>query len=65
MVIEDLEKRPPSIVFLERGERRFGLNGRQFDDLAFYMEDADFQNIWSRYDERPPLGPLRVFIRRQ
>jgi hypothetical protein len=65
MVVEDLGERPPSIVFVERAERRFGMNGQQFDDLAFYMGDAGFRDIWSHYDEREPLGPLRVFTRRQ
>ena len=64
MVIEDLQKRPPSIVFAERSRIRFGLNGRPFDDLAFYQRDPRFQEIWRNYVEQPPIGPLRVFIRR-
>lgn len=64
MVIEDFEQRPPSIVFAERARFRFGMNGRQFDDLGFYQEDPGFRRIWSHYVEQPPLGPLRVFIRR-
>jgi hypothetical protein len=64
MVIEDFELRPPSIVFAERQRLRFGMNGRQFDDLAFYQEDPRFKRIWSNYAEQAPIGPLRVFIRR-
>jgi len=64
IVIEDFERRPPSIVFVERSRARLGMNGRQFDDLSFYSEDPRFQRIWRDYEEHPPMGPLRVFIRR-
>jgi hypothetical protein len=65
MVVEDFQRYPPSIVFLERAQIRFGMNGRQFDDLAFYLEDPRFQRIWNRYDEQSPIGPLRVFVLRE
>jgi len=64
MVIEDFERRPPKIVLIERNRVRLGMNGRQFDDIAFYLEDPRFQQIWREYEEYPPLGPLRVFVRR-
>ena len=64
MVVEDLERRPPSIVFAERNRARLGMNGRQFDDIAFYLTDPRFQRIWENYEEYPPLGPLRVFVLR-
>jgi hypothetical protein len=40
------------------------MNGRQFDDIAFYLADPRFRRIWQDYEEYPPMGPLRVFIRR-
>lgn len=64
MIIEEFEVNRPSIVLLERSRVRFGMNGRQFDDLAFYMEDPRFAPIWSQYEELQPLGPLRVFVLR-
>lgn len=64
MVIEDFERHPPSIVFAEGTRARMGLNGRLFDDIAFYSQDPRFREIWANYDEYPPLGPLRVFVRR-
>jgi hypothetical protein len=64
MVLEDFERRPPSIVFVERSRSRLGMNRRQFDDIAFYTEDPRFRQIWQEYEEYPPLGPLRVFVRR-
>jgi hypothetical protein len=64
MVREDFERRPPSIVFVERNRMRLGMNGRQFDDIAFYLKDPRFQNIWENYQEIEPLGPLRVFVLR-
>lgn len=64
MVIEDFERRPPSIVFAERSRARLGMNGVQFDDIAFYLTDPRFQRIWKNYEEYPPMGPLRVFVLR-
>ena len=64
MIIEEFELNRPSIVLLERSRIRFGMNGRQFDDLAFYLEDPRFAPIWSQYEELQPLGPLRVFVLR-
>jgi hypothetical protein len=40
------------------------MNGRQFDDIAFYLTDPRFQQIWANYEEYPSMGPLRVFVRR-
>lgn len=65
MVMEDFERRPPSIVFAERNRARLGMNGRQFDDIAFYLADPRFRRIWEKYEEYPPMGPLRVFILRK
>jgi hypothetical protein len=64
MVVEDLERRPPSIVFAEGSGARLGMNGRQFDDIAFYLADPRFRRIWANYEEYPPLGRLRVFVLR-
>jgi hypothetical protein len=64
VVVEDFERRPPSIVFAERSPARLGMNGRQFDDIAFYLTDPRFQRIWKNYEEYPPMGPLRVFVLR-
>lgn len=64
MVIEDFERRPPSIVFAERTVSRLGMSGRQFDDISFYRTDPRFRRIWDKYEEYPPMGPLRVFILR-
>ena len=64
VVIEDFERRPPSVVFAERNYARLGMNGRQFDDIAFYLTDPRFQRIWENYEEYPPMGPLRVFVLR-
>jgi len=65
MVIEDMERRPPAVVFVERSRSRLAMNGRAFDDVAFYLQDPEFQRIWNTYEEYPPLGPLRVFVRRR
>jgi hypothetical protein len=64
MVIEDFQRRPPSIVFAERTVARLGMNGVPFDDIAFYLADPRFQQIWKNYQEYPPIGPFRVFVLR-
>jgi hypothetical protein len=63
-VIEDFERRPPTIVFAEANVARLGMNGRRFDDIAFYQADPRFQRIWAQFTEVRSLGPLRVFVRR-
>jgi hypothetical protein len=63
-VIEDFERRPPSIVFVDAARFRLGMNGRTFDDLGFYLRDPRFQRIWANFEEYPRMGPLRVFVRR-
>jgi hypothetical protein len=64
MVIEDFQRRPPSVVFSERTTARLGMNGVPFDDIAFYLADPRFQQIWKNYEEYPPMGPFRVFVMR-
>ena len=61
IVIEDLRRHPPEVVLVERSRFRLGMSGRYFDDLAFYLMDPDFAEIWNRYEELPPFGSLRVF----
>lgn len=64
LVVDDFVRRPPTVVFAERSRTRLGMNGRVFDDVAFYSKDPRFPVIWRQYEELPPLGPLRVFVRR-
>jgi len=64
IIVEDFERRPPTIVFAERTLARLGMSGRPFDDISFYMSDPRFRRIWANYTEYPPMGPYRVFIRR-
>ena len=61
-VVEDFGRRPPSVVFVERAHSRLGMQGRQFDDIAFYLKDSRFKRIWNNYQEYPPIGSLRVFV---
>lgn len=64
IVVEDFHRRPPKIVFAERTLARLGMGGRPFNDIAFYLSDPRFREIWANYEEYPPIGPFRVFIRR-
>jgi hypothetical protein len=64
IVIEDFQRRPPSIVFAEATRARLGMNGRPFDDIAFYLEDPAFREIWRNYAEYQRIGPYRLFVRR-
>ena len=65
IVIEDFQRRPPSIVLADNSRYRLGMNGRQFDDVAFYLTDPRFRQIWANYEEYPQMGPLRVFVLRK
>lgn len=64
IVVEDMTQRPPAVVFVERSSARLGLYGLHFDDIQFYLEDRQFAALWSQYAELPPIGPLRVFVKR-
>ena len=63
-VVEDFRRRPPTVVLVDTARFRLGMNGRSFDDLAFYLQDPEFHEIWAEYEEYPRLGPLRVFVLR-
>jgi uncharacterized membrane protein len=65
MVIEDFDRRPPTLVFVERSTSRLGLGVHPFDDIAFYLEESRFRQIWARYEELRPLGSLRIFRLKQ
>jgi hypothetical protein len=64
MVIEDFVERPPEVVLMETMRSRFGMNGRTFDDVEFYLAAPEFKSIWDGYVEAPAIGPYRVFVRR-
>ena len=57
-VVEDFERRPPSIVFAEGNRARLGMNGRQFDDIAFYLADPRFQKNLGELRGVPADGSL-------
>jgi hypothetical protein len=63
MVVEDMTRSPPEVVFVETGYGRLGLGNQQSDDIAFYAKDTNFAKLWRRYHEVHPVGPLRVFVR--
>ena len=64
MVVEDMKLRPPAVVFVDRSPSRLAMNGRHFDDVAFYLQDKEFRRIWAEYEEYPPLGQFGIFVRR-
>jgi hypothetical protein len=64
IVVEDLQRNPPSYVMVEQRQWRLGLAFRKFDDLAFYKQDPDFVQLWNCYVEIEPVGQIRLFRRR-
>jgi hypothetical protein len=49
-VIEDLELRPPDLVFVEHPYRSRHILGRDFDYLAHFLREPRFREIWEHYE---------------
>lgn len=64
IVVEDLERHPPTYVMVEQRQRRLGLGFRRFDDLAFYGRNPAFAELWKCYVEIEPVDQIRLFRRR-
>jgi hypothetical protein len=52
-VIEDLERTPPAIVFIDNANPYFG--GPAFDYLGYFNRDPRFKQLWSAYVRIDPL----------
>lgn len=62
-VIDEFTRHEPGVVLIESGAR-LGMPYRRFDDIAYYSQDPRFAAIWSHYQERAPIGSIRIFVRR-
>lgn len=61
-VIDEFTRHEPGVVLIEAGAR-LGMPYRRFDDIAYYGQDPRFAAIWSQYEERAPIGSIRIFVR--
>jgi len=62
-VIEDLEKRPPDLVFVERTEFASRLTRTPFDYLEYFLREPRFRKIWSHYRPLTAVGRHQVYLR--
>ena len=63
-VIEDLERRPPELIMIDRVKRRKVFAGIPFDFLEYFLQDPRFAKIWSDYSPIGRVGRFEAAVRR-
>jgi arylsulfatase A-like enzyme len=63
-VIEDLERRPPDLIFVDRKEFSSRLTRTPFDYLEYFLRDPRFRKIWSHYRHLNAVGRHQVYLRK-
>ena len=63
-VIEDLQRRPPDLVFVERTDIASRFTRSRFDYLEYFLREPRFREIWSHYRYLAPMGRHQVYIRK-
>ena len=62
-LVEDMQKRPPGLVMVDRAPRKQGLGSLEVDLLAYLLTDPAFEAIWRRYESLGRIGRFQVFRR--
>ena len=62
-LVEDFQRRPPTLAFVARPGWLQGVGRSRFDLLAFLLRDPRFEALWSGYQQIGRLGPLLVYER--
>jgi hypothetical protein len=55
----------PGVIVVATGDDMLGFNGRRFDYLEWLEAHTDFARVLLQYREISPIGPFRVFVRKQ
>jgi len=64
-VIEDLEKRPPDVIFMDRPHRARRIMGRPFSYEEYFLRDHRFQSIWAQYRHLERKRTTDIYVRRK
>jgi hypothetical protein len=64
MVVEDLERAQPELIFISRVRENLGLSGLGFDFLAFFERKPRFARLWSQYAWVEDTPSFRVYARK-
>jgi hypothetical protein len=64
MVVEDLERAQPELIFIARTRENLGLPGLGFDFLAFFERKPRFARLWAQYTWVEDTPSFRVYARR-
>ena len=64
MVVDDLERAKPELVFVPRTREHLGLSGVGFDFLGFFGRKPRFAKLWSDYAWVEDTPSFRVYARR-
>ena len=60
-VIEDLEKRPPQLLIVDRSPEKQAFRRSDFDYLRYFLRDPRFATFFQGYEELVDVGPFRVY----
>ena len=64
-VIEDVEKRPPQLLIVDRSPDKQAFRRSDFDYLRYFLRDPRFAKFFQGYEELVDVGPFRVYRRKQ
>ena len=64
-VIEDLEKRPPDVIFMDRPHHARRVMGRPFSYEEYFLRDHRFQSIWAQYRHLERKRTSDIYVRRK
>ena len=59
-LVEDFERAPPQLVFVDAPARAFGTGGKPVDLLETLLRDPGFARIWRGYEPFGRAGPYRI-----
>jgi hypothetical protein len=62
--IEDLERRPPALIFLDRSRKKQGIGRSSFNYLEYFRRDPRFAQAFGEFEFQVDVSSYRVFRRR-
>jgi hypothetical protein len=65
IVISDLTNHPPTLLVVDRAQKKRYLGDRKFDFIEYFAQDARFSDCFSRYKLIDQIGHLHVYKRTQ
>jgi hypothetical protein len=64
IVVDDLSKNPPSLMFVDEGKKNPSSDEKRFDYLQFFSQDKRFKEIFVHYTYVKTLGDFAIYARK-